>query len=53
MALSFLLIFAGTLLVAAAAQARRLIRSPRAMRIANRISAGTMASAATAIAERL
>lgn len=38
--------------VLAAAQARRLIRSPRAMRIANRISAGTMAGAAAAIAAR-
>ncbi|KQZ14838.1 MULTISPECIES: LysE family translocator [unclassified Mesorhizobium] len=36
----------------AAAQARRLLRSPRAMRIANRISAGTMAGAAAAIAAR-
>jgi threonine/homoserine/homoserine lactone efflux protein len=38
--------------VVAAAQARRLIRSERAMRIANRISAGTMAGAAAAIASR-
>jgi threonine/homoserine/homoserine lactone efflux protein len=38
--------------VLAAAQARRLIRSPRAMRVANRISAGTMAGAAAAIAAR-
>lgn len=38
--------------VLAAAQARRLIRSPRAMRIANRIGAGTMAGAAAAIAAR-
>ena len=36
----------------AAAQARRLLRSPRSMRIANRISAGTMAGAAAAIAAR-
>ncbi len=36
----------------AAAQARKLIRSPRAMRIANRVSAGTMAGAAAAIAAR-
>jgi threonine/homoserine/homoserine lactone efflux protein len=36
----------------AAAQARKLIRSPRAMKIANRISAGTMAGAAAAIAAR-
>jgi len=38
--------------VVAAAQARRLLKSPRAVRIANRISAGTMAGAATAIAVR-
>ena len=38
--------------VLAAAQARKLLRSPRAMRIANRIGAGTMAAAATAIAAR-
>jgi threonine/homoserine/homoserine lactone efflux protein len=37
---------------AAAAQARRLLRSARAMKIANRISAGTMAGAAAAIATR-
>ena len=37
---------------AAAAQARRLLRSARAMKIANRISAGTMAGAAAAIAAR-
>jgi threonine/homoserine/homoserine lactone efflux protein len=37
---------------AAAAQARRLLKSGRAMRIANRISAATMASAAAAIAAR-
>jgi threonine/homoserine/homoserine lactone efflux protein len=36
----------------AAAQARRLIKSPRAMRFANRISAGTMGAAAVAIASR-
>ena len=36
----------------AAAQARKLLRSPRAVRIANRISAGTMAGAAAAIAAR-
>lgn len=36
----------------AAAQARRLLRSPRAVRIANRVSAGTMAGAAAAIAAR-
>jgi threonine/homoserine/homoserine lactone efflux protein len=35
-----------------AAQARRLLRSSRAMRIANRISATTMAGAAAAIAAR-
>ncbi|MGQ2904051.1 MAG: LysE family translocator [Neoaquamicrobium sediminum] len=38
--------------VAAAVQARRLLRSPRAMRIANRVSATTMAGAAAAIASR-
>jgi threonine/homoserine/homoserine lactone efflux protein len=37
---------------AAATQARRLLRSARAMKIANRISAGTMAGAAAAIAAR-
>jgi threonine/homoserine/homoserine lactone efflux protein len=37
---------------AAAAQARRLLKSARAMRIANRVSAGTMAGAAAAIATR-
>ena len=36
----------------AAAQARRLLTSPRAVRIANRVSAGTMAGAAAAIAAR-
>lgn len=35
-----------------AAQARRLLRSPRSMRIANRTSAGMMAGAAVAIAAR-
>jgi threonine/homoserine/homoserine lactone efflux protein len=38
--------------VVAAAQARRLLKSPRAMKIANRVSAGTMAAAAAAIAAR-
>jgi threonine/homoserine/homoserine lactone efflux protein len=38
--------------VLAAAQARRLLRSGRAMRIANRVSATTMAGAAAAIAAR-
>jgi threonine/homoserine/homoserine lactone efflux protein len=38
--------------VFAAAQARRLIRSARAMRVANRVSAGAMAGAAAAIAAR-
>jgi threonine/homoserine/homoserine lactone efflux protein len=36
----------------AAAQARRLLRSERAVRIANRVSAGAMAGAAAAIASR-
>jgi threonine/homoserine/homoserine lactone efflux protein len=35
-----------------AAQARRVLRSPRAVRAANRVSAGVMASAAAAIASR-
>jgi threonine/homoserine/homoserine lactone efflux protein len=38
--------------VIAAAQARKLLKSQRAMKIANRISAGTMAGAAAAIAAR-
>ena len=38
--------------VAAAVQARRMLKSVRAMRIANRVSAGTMAGAAAAIATR-
>ena len=38
--------------VVAAAQARRLLKSSRAMRIANRVSATTMAGAAAAIATR-
>ncbi|PLP56754.1 lysine transporter LysE [Mesorhizobium loti] len=38
--------------ILAAAQARKLLKSPRAMRFANRISAGTMAGAAAAIAAR-
>ena len=38
--------------VLAAAQARKLLRSRRAMRIANRISAATMGGAAAAIAAR-
>lgn len=38
--------------VLAAAQARRLLKSERAMKIANRVSAGTMAGAAAAIAAR-
>ncbi|MFD9898907.1 LysE family translocator [Mesorhizobium sp. NPDC059025] len=38
--------------ILAAAQARRLLKSPHAMRIANRVSAGTMAGAAAAIAAR-
>lgn len=36
----------------AAERARRLLRSPRAMRVANRISAATMGGAAAAIAAR-
>jgi hypothetical protein len=36
----------------AAARARRLLRSPRAMRVANRISATTMGGAAVAIAAK-
>lgn len=38
--------------VVASAQARRLLRSRRAMQIANRVSAATMAGAAAAIAAR-
>ncbi|MGB3418498.1 MAG: LysE family translocator [Mesorhizobium sp.] len=38
--------------VLAASQARKLLKSPRAMRIANRLSAATMAGAAAAIAAR-
>ncbi|MCY1381440.1 hypothetical protein D9M69_693470 [compost metagenome] len=38
--------------VVLATQARRLLRSPRAMQIANRTSAGMMAGAAVAIATR-
>jgi threonine/homoserine/homoserine lactone efflux protein len=38
--------------VLAATQARRLLKSPRAMKIANRLSAATMAGAAAAIAAR-
>jgi len=38
--------------IVAASQARRLLRSPRAMRIANRLGAATMAGAAAAIASR-
>lgn len=38
--------------VLAASQARKLLRSKRAMKIANRVSAGTMAGAAAAIAAR-
>jgi threonine/homoserine/homoserine lactone efflux protein len=38
--------------VGAAAQARRLLKSARAMRVANRVSAATMAGAAAAIAAR-
>lgn len=38
--------------VLAAARARRLLRSPRAVRIANRVGAGMMGTAAAAIAAR-
>jgi threonine/homoserine/homoserine lactone efflux protein len=38
--------------IVAAAQARRMLKSARAMRIANRVSATTMAGAAAAIAAR-
>jgi threonine/homoserine/homoserine lactone efflux protein len=38
--------------VFAATQARRLLRSPRAVRLANRVGAGAMAGAAAAIAAR-
>jgi len=48
----FVLIAVDFAWVFAAAQARRLLRSPRAMRLANRISASVMAGAAAAIAAR-
>jgi threonine/homoserine/homoserine lactone efflux protein len=38
--------------VLAASQARKLLKSKRAMKIANRVSAGTMTGAAAAIAAR-
>lgn len=38
--------------VALAVRARRVFRSPRALKVANRVSAGVMASAAAAIAAR-
>ncbi|RUZ54505.1 LysE family translocator, partial [Mesorhizobium sp. M7A.F.Ca.CA.004.05.2.1] len=38
--------------VLAASQARKLLKSKRAMKIANRVSATTMAGAAAAIAAR-
>lgn len=46
------LITVDTAWIIAAAQARRLLKSPRAMRIANRASASMMAGAAAAIATR-
>jgi threonine/homoserine/homoserine lactone efflux protein len=38
--------------MALAARARQMLRSPRAVKVANRVSAGTMAGAAAAIATR-
>lgn len=52
LAMVFVLMAVDLSWVAAAAQARRLLKSPRAMRVANRISATTMAGAAAAIAAR-
>ncbi len=46
------LIFIDFAWVIAAAQARRLLKSPRAVRLVNRLSAATMAGAAAAIAAR-
>lgn len=52
MAMALVLIVIDLAWVLAAAQARRLLRSARAMRAANRLSAATMAGAAAAIATR-
>jgi threonine/homoserine/homoserine lactone efflux protein len=50
--MAMVLIAVDLIWTAAAAQARRLLKSARAMRIANRVSATTMAGAAAAIAAR-
>jgi threonine/homoserine/homoserine lactone efflux protein len=50
--MAFVLIAIDLAWVVAAAQARRFLKSPRAVRIANRVSAGAMAGAAAAIATR-
>jgi threonine/homoserine/homoserine lactone efflux protein len=46
------LVVADLLWVLLAAKARQFLKSPKAVRIANRVSAGTMATAAAAIAAR-
>lgn len=50
--MAIVLIFIDLVWVFAAAQARKFLKSERAMRVANRISAGMMAGAAAAIATR-
>ncbi|HTV67516.1 MAG TPA: LysE family translocator [Rhizobiaceae bacterium] len=50
--MAIVLIFIDLVWVFAAAQARKFLRSERAMRAANRVSAGMMAGAAAAIATR-
>jgi threonine/homoserine/homoserine lactone efflux protein len=50
--MAIVLIFIDLVWVVAAAQARKFLKSERAMRAANRVSAGMMAGAAAAIAAR-
>ena len=50
--MAFVLIAVDVAWMVAAAQARRLLKSARAMKFANRVSAATMAGAAAAIAAR-
>lgn len=50
--MALVLVAVDTVWVLAAAQARKLLKSPRAMRIANRTGASAMAGAAAAIATR-
>jgi threonine/homoserine/homoserine lactone efflux protein len=50
--MAIVLVFIDLVWVFAAAQARKFLRSERAMRAANRVSAGMMAGAAAAIAAR-